>query len=87
MRFLLPPVRFVVMVVIIVFFFGFIAAVIMSIIGVMLRCETSSPSGIRRAATTTFAPAFAKASTVARPMPELPPVTRATLDSNVVPIY
>ncbi|WP_265576206.1 hypothetical protein [Gloeocapsopsis crepidinum] len=38
----------------------------------------SSPSRVRCAAITTFAPTLAKAIAVALPIPELPPVTIAT---------
>src|SRR5215813_12214211 len=38
----------------------------------------SSPSGTWTSATTTLAPSRAKICAVARPMPELPPVTNAT---------
>src|SRR5262249_11921612 len=37
------------------------------------------PSATRRAARTTAAPSWAKRTQAARPMPELPPVTKATL--------
>jgi hypothetical protein len=40
----------------------------------------------RRAATITFAPSSLKARVVARPIPELPPVTKATLPSNFLSI-
>src|SRR5262244_223509 len=43
----------------------------------------SSPSALRRAAITTLAPFRANAKAVALPIPELPPVTKATLPSNV----
>src|SRR5439155_9657838 len=45
---------------------------------------TACPSFSRRPATTTFAPAFASATAAALPMPEVPPVTTATLFSSDV---
>src|SRR6202171_3076526 len=48
----------------------------------LISANTASLSFSLRAATTTFAPSFAKAIVVARPMPALPPVTRATLPEN-----
>ena len=41
--------------------------------------DLSLPSGIRRAATLTFAPSLAKANAAASPIPELPPVIKTTL--------
>jgi hypothetical protein len=38
----------------------------------------SAPSASRRPATTTFAPCSAKATAVARPIPEVPPVINTT---------
>src|ERR1051325_9924651 len=42
----------------------------------------SSPRSVFRLPITTFAPSRAKASAVARPMPDPPPVTSATLPSS-----
>jgi hypothetical protein len=44
---------------------------------------TCSPSATRRPETTTFAPSLAKASAVALPMPEVPPVIRTVFFSKV----
>ena len=46
---------------------------------VPLVIVVSASGSSRRARSTTFAPARARARAIARPMPELPPVTRATL--------
>ena len=44
-----------------------------------IRLQATSSSAARRATSTTAAPASARASAIAPPMPELAPVTRATL--------
>src|SRR5215831_18572426 len=48
----------------------------------LMAAAVSSPSGTRLAETTTAAPCLANANAVARPMPELAPVTRTTRPSN-----
>src|ERR1700742_1102698 len=48
----------------------------------LIPATTASPSGARRPGRTTFAPSFANSSALARPMPEVPPVTNITLLSN-----
>src|SRR6476620_10762286 len=48
---------------------------------------TSVPSFSRRPETTTFAPARANAIAVALPMPDVAPVTRATLPANVLLLF
>src|SRR5437879_2108619 len=50
----------------------------------LISATTCAPSFSRRPLKTTFAPARAKAIAVVLPMPEVPPVTNATLPSNVL---
>src|SRR3954468_7859175 len=50
----------------------------------LTSATVSAPSFSRRPETTTLAPSAARATATARPIPEVPPVTRAILFSNVL---
>lgn len=51
-----------------------------------ISCTAEASRRSSRPATTTVAPSAANAFAVARPMPELPPVTRTILPANRAPM-